>query len=196
MPDGSVGAFFIHFSRVPVFERAWAWGVFSTMADGSVGSFFYLFLTNSMFLNRRQRGVFCHQWQTEAWELAGVLFFTSFDGLISRERGGFVWNWKWLEPFGNGRQFWELVNLVWTWLFLEFLINSVLIPSSMWIKNLKNALGNQQSMTEIIRVAERCARKKQTNLDSNSTQTSLKNVEKVGCAWNFYFFESYVSKLV
>ena len=41
---------------------------------------------------------------------------------------------------------------------------------------------NQQSMTEIIRVAERCARKNQTNLDSNSTQTSLKNVEKVGCA--------------
>ena len=37
-------------------------------------------------------------------------------------------------------------------------------------------------MTEIIRVAERCARKNQTNLDSNSTQTSLKNVEKFGCA--------------
>ena len=82
-----------------------------------------------MFLNRRQRGVFCHQWQTGAWELAGVLFFTSFDGLISRERGGFVWDWKWLEHFGNGQQFWKLVNLVWTWLFLEFLINSVLIPS-------------------------------------------------------------------
>ena len=61
MTDGSVGAFFIHFSRVPVFERASAWGVFSPMADGSVGSCFYLFLTNSMFLNRRQRGVFCHQ---------------------------------------------------------------------------------------------------------------------------------------
>jgi hypothetical protein len=29
-------------------------------------------------------------------------------------------------------------------------------------------------MTEIIRVAERCARKKQTNLDTNSTQKSLK----------------------
>ena len=34
-------------------------------------------------------------------------------------------------------------------------------------------------MTEIIRVAERCARKNQTNLDSNSTQTSLKNVESL-----------------
>jgi len=29
-------------------------------------------------------------------------------------------------------------------------------------------------MTEIIRVAERCARKNQTNLDSDSTQISLK----------------------
>jgi len=48
-------------------------------------------------------------------------------------------------------------------------------------------------MTEIIRVAERCARKNQTNLDSNSTQTSLKNVEKFGCAWNF---DWNVSKLV
>jgi hypothetical protein len=37
MTDGSVGAFFIHYSRVPVFERAWAWGVFSPMTDGSVG---------------------------------------------------------------------------------------------------------------------------------------------------------------
>ena len=96
----------------------------------------------------------------------------------------------------------EMVNSfenLWIWFELgcfnklEFLINSVLIPSSMWIKNLKNALGNQQSMTEIIRVAERCARKNQTNLDSNSTQTSLKNVEKVGCAWNF---DWNVSKLV
>ena len=122
------------------------------------------FVTN----DRRKRG----NWQ------GFFLFFTSFDGWISRsERGGFVWDWKWYEPFGNGELFWKLVNLVWTWLFLEFLINSVLIPSSIWIKK---CFRNQQSMTEIIRVAERCARKNQTNLDSNSTQTSLKNVEKFG----------------
>ena len=108
----------------------WAWGRFVTNDWRKRGGGFYLFLKNSMFLNRRQRGVFCHQWQTEAWELAGVLFFTSFDGWISRsERGGFLWDWKWLEHFGIGQQFWKLVNLVWTWLFFEFLINSVLIPS-------------------------------------------------------------------
>ena len=43
MAAGSVGAFFIHFSRVSVFERGWAWGVFSPMTDGSVGAFFIYF---------------------------------------------------------------------------------------------------------------------------------------------------------
>ena len=43
MTAGSVAAFFIHFSRVSVFERGWAWGVFSPMTDGSVGAFFIYF---------------------------------------------------------------------------------------------------------------------------------------------------------
>ena len=54
------GRFFIYFSRVSVFERAWAWGVFSPMTDGSVGAFLFIF-NEFRCLNGGGRGAFFHQ---------------------------------------------------------------------------------------------------------------------------------------
>ena len=58
MTDGSVGAFIIYFSQFSMFLNGVGVGCFVTNDRRKRGGVFYLILTNSMFLNRRQRGVF------------------------------------------------------------------------------------------------------------------------------------------
>ena len=87
--------------------------------------------------------------------------------------------------------------------FLKFLINQVLIPSSNWFKSVKNAFKFKVSprfqlfslfklsdvcwlrrnMTEIIRVAERCARKKLKHVQKG--QMCWKLADCVETCWQF-----------